>query len=214
MHIDVDELAPQDLVVHPGLRRIVALVALLNIGYFGIEFAVATAIGSVSLFADSVDFFEDAAVNLLVLLALGWPAPRRALVGAALGLLLLAPSVATLWTAWHKIGAPIPPAPLPLILTGLGALVVNLSCALLLARWRETHGSLTRAAFLSARNDAIANVAIIAAGLITIAYPSAWPDLAVGLGIFLMNLNAAREIWEAAHKELRATGALRAGTAA
>ena len=119
-----------------------------------------------------------------------------------------------MWTAWHKIGAPIPPAPLPLILTGLGALVVNLSCALLLARWRETHGSLTRAAFLSARNDAIANVAIIAAGLITIAYPSAWPDLAVGLGIFLMNLNAAREIWEAAHKELRATGALRGGTAA
>jgi hypothetical protein len=29
-------------------------VALLNIGYFGVEFAVAVAIGSVSLFADSI----------------------------------------------------------------------------------------------------------------------------------------------------------------
>jgi hypothetical protein len=38
-------------------------------------------------------------------------------------------------------------------------------------------------------------------------YRSAWPDLAVGLGIFLMNLNAAREIWEAAHKEFRSLGA-------
>ncbi len=201
------ELAPQDLIVHSGLRRVVALVALLNIGYFGIEFAVATTIGSVSLFADSVDFLEDAAVSVLVLLALGWPAPRRALLGVGLGLLLLAPSGATLWTAWQKLGAPIPPAPLPLTLAGLGALVVNLSCAVMLARWREVRGSLTRAAFLSARNDAIANVAIVGAGIVTAAYPSAWPDLAVGLGIFLMNLNAAREIWEAAHKEILGVGA-------
>jgi Co/Zn/Cd efflux system component len=201
----VDEIEPQDLVVHPGLRRVVALVALLNIGYFGVEFAVATTIGLVSLFADSVDFFEDAAVSLLVLLALGWAPRRRALVGVALGLLLLAPRVATLWTAWQKIGAPVPPAPLPLMLAGLGALAINLTCALMLARWRETHGSLTRAAFLSARNDAIANLAIITAGLLTVAYPSAWPDLAVGLGIFLLNLDAAREIWEAAHKERRAS---------
>jgi len=205
----VDEIEPQDLVVHPGLRRVVALVALLNIGYFGVEFAVATTIGSVSLFADSVDFFEDAAVSLLVLLALGWAPRRRALVGVALGLLLLAPRVATLWTAWQKIGAPVPPAPLPLMLAGLGALAINLTCALMLARWRETHGSLTRAAFLSARNDAIANLAIITAGLLTVAYPSAWPDLAVGLGIFLLNLDAAREIWEAAHKERRASSAPR-----
>ena len=91
------------------------------------------------------------------------------------------------------------------MLAGLGALAINLTCALMLARWRETHGSLTRAAFLSARNDAIANLAIITAGLLTVAYPSAWPDLAIGLGIFLLNLDAAREIWEAAHKERRAS---------
>jgi Co/Zn/Cd efflux system component len=38
------------------LRRTVRLVALLNFAYFGVEFAVALAIGSVSLFADSVDW--------------------------------------------------------------------------------------------------------------------------------------------------------------
>jgi hypothetical protein len=47
------------------LRQAVTLVALLNLGYFGVEFAVATAIGSVSLFADSVDFLEDASRNNL-----------------------------------------------------------------------------------------------------------------------------------------------------
>jgi Co/Zn/Cd efflux system component len=43
-----------------ALRRIVRLVALLNLSYFGVEFAVALAIGSVSLFANSIDFLEDA----------------------------------------------------------------------------------------------------------------------------------------------------------
>jgi Co/Zn/Cd efflux system component len=42
-------------------------VVALNLGYFGIEFAVATHIGSVSLFADSLDFIEDATVNALIL---------------------------------------------------------------------------------------------------------------------------------------------------
>jgi Co/Zn/Cd efflux system component len=63
--------------VDPALRYTVKLVALLNLGYFGVEFAVALAIGSVSLFADSIDFLEDATVNGLILVALGWNARRR-----------------------------------------------------------------------------------------------------------------------------------------
>ena len=60
-----------------ALRRAVLIVALLNLAYFGVEFAVALRIGSVSLFADSADFFEDAAVNFLIVAALGWSAARR-----------------------------------------------------------------------------------------------------------------------------------------
>ena len=184
-----------------ALRRAVRLVALLNLGYFGVEFAVALAIGSVSLFADSIDFLEDAAVNGLILVALGWSAHRRALVGMALAAILLAPGLATLWTAWEKVAVPVPPAPVPLSLAGCGALVVNLGCACLLARFRAQSGSLTRAAFLSARNDVLANIAIIAAGLVTAATVSPWPDILVGLGIFLMNLDAAREVYTAARRE-------------
>ena len=100
------------------------------------------------------------------------------------------------------------PAPLPLTITGLGALIVNLGCALILARVRDHQGSLTRAAFLSARNDAFANIAIIAAGLVTaFLWRSVWPDLIVGVGIALMNADAAREVWEAAHEEHKAAKA-------
>ena len=59
-----------------ALRRTVLIVALLNFTYFGTEFAVALRIGSVSLFADSVDFLEDAFVNLLIFFALAWTAAR------------------------------------------------------------------------------------------------------------------------------------------
>ena len=186
------------------LRRVVAIVAALNLGYFGIEFAVALAIGSVSLFADSIDFLEDASINLLILLALGFPARARARVGMALAGIILVPGLATLWMAWEKFWAPVPPEPLPLSLAGAGALAVNLACAFLLARYRHHSGSLTKAAFLSARNDAVANVAIVAAGLITAATLSAWPDLIVGLGIAAINADAAREVWEEAREEHRA----------
>ncbi|OJX78225.1 MULTISPECIES: cation transporter [Alphaproteobacteria] len=188
-----------------GLRRVVLLVGLLNLGYFGIEFAVALAIGSVSLFADSVDFLEDASVNLLILLALGWSMRRRAQVGMALAAILLVPGLATLWTAWQKFNLPVAPDPLLLSLAGLGALAVNLTCAFMLARYRHHSGSLTKAAFLSARNDALANVAIVAAGLITASlWRSAWPDLIVGIAIAAMNADAAREVWKAAREERRA----------
>jgi Co/Zn/Cd efflux system component len=186
-----------------ALHKAVTLVALLNLGYFGVEFSVARAIGSVSLFADSIDFLEDAAVNGLILVALGWSAHRRALVGMILSAILLAPAAATAWTAWEMFTTLVPPAAVPLSLTGSGALAVNLFCALLLARYRAQRGSLTRAAFLSARNDALANIAIIAAGGATALTLSPWPDLVVGAGIFLINLGAAREVYAAARDERR-----------
>jgi len=190
--------------MNTNLRKAVITVAVLNLAYFGVEFAVAIAIGSVSLFADSVDFLEDASVNFLIAIAIGWSATNRARVGMALAGILFIPGLATLWTAWEKFLAPLPPAFLPLSLAGAGALVINLSCAFMLVRFRTQSGSLTRAAFLSARNDALANVAIIAAGFMTAYTRSGWPDLIVGLGIAAMNADAARVVWSAAREEHRA----------
>lgn len=185
----------------PGLRRTVLIVAALNLAYFGIEFIAALQAGSVSLLADSADFLEDAAVNTLIFFALAWTASRRATVGKVLAGLLLFPAAAFLWTLGAKLLNPTPPTAAALTLVGLGALAVNLTAAVLLARHRRTEGSLTRAAFLSARNDALANVGIITAGLITARHPSIWPDILVGLIIAAMNLDAAHEVWEAAHTE-------------
>jgi Co/Zn/Cd efflux system component len=184
-----------------ALRLTVGKVAALNLGYFGIEFAVALAIGSVALFADSVDFLEDASVNMLIYFGLGWSARSRAKLGTLLAFVLLVPAVATLWTAWGNFSTAHVPAAVPLTLAGLGALAVNFTCATMLTRFREHGGSLTRAAFLSARNDVLANIAIIVAGGITAVTASHWPDLIAGAGIAAMNVDAAHEVYEAARQE-------------
>ena len=186
------------------IRPIVKIVAALNLSYFGLEVAVALAIGSVSLFADSVDFLEDASINLLILAGLAWSARNRARLGMGLAGVLLMPGLATLWMAWRRFATATVPEPLALGLTGFGALLVNGTCAWLLARYRAGGGSLVKAAFLSARNDVLANAAIIATGLLTAATRSPWPDLVVGLAIGLLNAGAAREVWEAARDEHRA----------
>ena len=184
-----------------SFRRALSLVAILNLSYFGVEFVVALNIGSVSLFADSIDFLEDTAINLLILIALGWSAHKRSLVGMLLASFLLVPGMATLWMAWGKMGSPVPPDPISLSLTGAGALAINILCTFILVAFRKHESSLAKAAYLSARNDVIANIAIIMAGIATAVMTSIWPDVIVGLGIFVINLSAARDVFLAAKKE-------------
>lgn len=184
------------------------MVAALNFGYFFVEFAVASAIGSVSLLADSVDFLEDTAVNTLIFIALGWSLAARARTGKLMAIIICLPAVAAVWEAVAKFSSPEAPDPVSLVVTAGGAIVVNSLCAWLLARIRHHGGSLSKAAFLAARNDVAINAAIIVVGGITAWTHSGWPDLFLGLLIVVLNLSAAREVWEAATEEDLAAQAL------
>ncbi|MDQ1556346.1 MAG: hypothetical protein QOI02_1348 [Actinomycetota bacterium] len=186
-----------------SFRRAVLIVAILNGAYFVIEFIVAQLIGSVSLLADSVDFLEDTSINLLIFFAVAWSLKRRSTVGHVLAFVILVPALATIYIAVAKILAPSPPNVAALSLTAFGALAVNLSAAFILARHRRRSGSLVRAAWLSARNDSLANVAIIAAAAVTLWLNSGWPDIIVGIAIGLLNADAARAVWRAARAERR-----------
>jgi len=190
------------------LRRVVLIVALMNFAYFFVEFTVALTAGSVSLLADSVDFLEDTSVNLLVFLALGWPLTRRALVGKAMTLVILAPAALAGWQAIQRFGDPQAPDVVPLVLASLGAIAVNGTAAWLLATVRHHGGSLSRAAFLSARNDVLVNLSIIAMGVATLWTGSGWPDLVLGCFIIALALHAAWEVWEVSEEERLAAKAL------
>ncbi|CAI9412962.1 cation transporter [Nocardioides sp. T2.26MG-1] len=205
---DAQDSAHTDRLDAGLLRRTVLIVAGLNFAYFFVEFTVALAAGSVSLLADSVDFLEDTSINVLIFVALGWPLARRAALGKLMALIILGPASLAGWEAIQRFTDPEVPDVVPLVLASLGAIVVNGTSAWLLTRVRHHGGSLSSAAFLSARNDVLVNVAIIAMGVVTVWTDSPWPDLVLGSLIILLALHAAYEVWEVSEEERLAARAL------
>lgn len=181
-------------------RRVVAWVAALNLFGFFVEFVVACVIGSASLFADAADFLEDFLINALVLLALRWSVEGRRKASYGLAGLILIPAVASYGMAIWKIINGAVPEPLTLSGTAIFAMLINLLCAVLLLQLRHG-GALTRGAWLAARNDVAANILILGAGLVMLAWASPWPDIVVGLIIGTINLRAAAEVFEQARAE-------------
>lgn len=183
------------------LKSIVARVAILNLSYFAIEFYFAQRFNSVALFSDSLDFLEDASVNILIFLSFSLAVIWRARLNYIFAFLLLLPGCSFLYNALQQIANPITPSGDGMSIVGLGALGVNIYCAIILNKFKEIKGGLAKAAYFSARNDAIANILIIIAGIVTLFWLSAIPDLIVGSMIFLMNADSARAILKATNRE-------------
>jgi len=186
-----------------ALKPVVARVAILNLSYFVIEFYFAQRFNSVALLSDSLDFIEDASVNILIFLAFSLAVIWRKRLSYIFALLLLLPGISFLYNAFHQIAHPVAPTGEGMSIVGLGALVVNLYCAIILNKFKDIKGGLAKAAYFSARNDAVSNILIIIAGFVTLFWISAIPDLIVGAVIFLMNADSARDILQAARAEHR-----------
>ena len=186
-----------------SFKKAVLLVAVLNLLYFFIEFIAALNIRSVSLLADSIDFIEDASINFLIFFAISLTLAKKAKVSIILSIIMLLPGLTALWAIWQQVLYQEPPRPIELSLVAFGALIVNCLCTFILIRFKNFSGSLTRGAFLSARNDALANIAIILTGIITFFYPSIWPDIIVGIFIAYIRTESALEIFNKAMKELK-----------
>lgn len=180
-----------------------AIVALLNLAFFIAEVIVANRIGSLSLLADSIDFFEDASVNALIFFALAWKPKTRSRIAKLLALVLLVPAILGVYNVVSRGLEPQAPAAGPLALMAALAFVINVFCAILLARHRKGTGSLGKAAWLASRNDAIGNLAIIAGAIGSLFLNTGWIDIAIGVGIVIMNADAALVIMRSAQGEAR-----------
>jgi len=185
-----------------NIRKTVILVATLNLIYFLVEFTYGRIFQSVALISDSIDFLEDASINILIAFALGWSFQGRKRASYVLAFFLLIPGTFFIWNAIRQFISPEIPQGGGMGVVGTGALAINLFCAFLIAKHRSEGGGIVMAAYYSARNDAIANIMIILVGLITLRFPSIWPDLIVGVLIFLMNADAAKSIIKASKLEL------------
>lgn len=186
----------------PAYRRALWLVVLLNVGFGLFEIVGGFVAGSQALKADALDFLGDGSITFVGLLALAWSERARAKVALAQGLFLAALGVSVVgMAAWRALNAVPPEAEL---MGGIGvvALIVNVAAAWILSRFREGDANV-RAVWLFSRNDALANVAVIAAAGLVAWTHSAWPDLLVAAIIALLFLHSAYEIVRNARRELR-----------
>ena len=196
-HAD-EERAERD----PAYRRALWIVIILNVG-FGLGEIVAGFIAdSQALKADALDFLGDGSITFVGLLALGWSAATRSRVALTQGLFLGALGLSVIGMAiWRALNA-VPPDAEIMGGVGIAALAVNVIAALILARFREGDAQ-ARAIWLFSRNDAINNIAVIAAAALVFWLDSAWPDIIVAGAIAAIFLHSAWEIIREARLELR-----------
>jgi Co/Zn/Cd efflux system component len=195
-----------ELGLAPGERpdaayaRALKIAALVNLVIFGAEVLVAIQSGSVALWADAVDFLEDTILYTVAFLAIGASLRTRAAVAGVTALVVLAPALYALWLVIRQVIWGVPPSPTPMGAMAVIALIANLYCAWLLLPHRKGDAAQT-GVWLSTRNDALANIAVIAAAVGVAAFESIWPDVLVGLVIALVNIWAATVIIRRARAE-------------
>jgi Co/Zn/Cd efflux system component len=183
-------------------KKALAVAAALNFVVFFGEVAGALYANSIALMADAIDFLEDAITYMLAIALIGLGHRARAAFGAFTAFLMIVPGVWIAIKTFEQLFYGFPPDPLPMGAIGLVALAVNLYCAFILLPHRKGD-SAHQGVWLSTRNDAIANISIVLAAIVTAFWDSVWPDVVVGLGIAAINLHAAVLILLLAAKEWR-----------
>jgi len=186
----------------PAYRRVLWVALLLNGGMAIVELAAGWQAGSLALWADSADFVADAANYAASLMVLASTLTLRARVawikGAVMGLIGAAVLAKALWSLLHGV----PPQALTMGVVGVLALAANVVVALMLYAWREGDANM-RAVWLCSRNDALGNIAVVAAAGAVAWTGTAWPDLAVAAVMAVLALSSARVVMRHAGEELR-----------
>lgn len=189
--------------VSPRFRKALGIALGINAGMFLIEVVAGLASGSVSLWADALDFAGDAAnygISLAVLsLGLAWRSRAALIKGltmAGFGLVVLAK------TAW-AVAAGVSPEPLTMGAIGFIALIANATVALLLYAFREGDANM-HSVWLCSRNDTLGNLAVMLAAAGVFGTGSGLPDVMVA--VVMAGLALSSGIAVVRHSRLELTG--------
>ena len=198
-----DDDVPKDLAhITPAYRRALWIVVGLNVGYGLAEMAGGFVSGSQALKADALDFLGDGLISFLGLVAIGWSLAWRARSALVQGLFLAVLGAGVLAaTAYRVLVLNRPEAEL-MGLFGAVALAVNVAAAAVLLPHR-TGDANVRAVWLFSRNDAVGNLAVVAAAGLVWWTGTPWPDLAVAVVVAGLFLQSAWSIVRDALGDLR-----------
>ena len=188
--------------VDPRYRKALWVALFLNALMFVVELGASWTSGSVSLMADSIDFFGDAANYGISLAVLAMAASARSKAALFKATTMGAFGVFVLGKALYNLQVGVTPEPVTMGAVGSAALAVNAGVALMLYRFRAGDANM-RSVWICSRNDAIGNVAVMLAALGVFGTGSAWPDLAVAAVMGVLALTGAWTVLKQARAELR-----------
>jgi Co/Zn/Cd efflux system component len=193
--------------VDPRYRRVLWIALVVNALMFGVELVGGWAAGSVSLLADAVDFFGDAANYGMSLFVLGlapiWRSRTALVKGATMG----AYGVFVIGSALSHLASGTVPAAQTMGAIGVAALAANGLVAVLLFAFRNGDANM-RSVWLCTRNDMIGNLAVLLAALGVWQAGSGLPDLFVASVMGVLGLTAARSVIVQARAEMSATAVI------
>ncbi|GAB2519233.1 cation diffusion facilitator family transporter [Lysobacter humi (ex Lee et al. 2017)] len=185
-----------------GERKILVIALALN-ALMAVVGGVAGWIGqSTGLLADALDMLSDAAAYAIGLAAIGRSARFKANAATASGIALLVLGLGLLFEVVRRIAAEAEPESGWMIATATLSLAVNLTVLRLLAPLKQGEVHL-RATWIFTRADVIANVGVIAAGVLVMLLDSPYPDHVIGSLIALYVVKEAVEILSEARKARR-----------
>jgi len=197
-------VATKDQSQNPVFRKVLWIALLVNLAMFFVEI-IASHIGdSMSLQADALDFFGDAANYAISLFVLGMALHLRARASIVKGLTMGLFGLWVIGAALYRVFIGSEPEPMIMGSIALMALVANMSVAVMLYRFREGDSNM-QSIWLCSRNDAIGNVAVLIAAVGVTASASRWPDLIVAMIIASLSLSAAYTVLKLAFQEMRVT---------
>jgi Co/Zn/Cd efflux system component len=185
-----------------GWRRALWIALIVNAGMFAVEMAAGAVADSRALMADALDFFGDAASYAVSLAVAGMALAVRAKAALFKGITLLALGLWVLVsTGYAALTGALPHAATMGLIGGL-ALVANVGVALLLYRFRTGDANM-RSVWICSRNDAIGNVAVVAAAAGVFGTGTGWPDLFVAAVLAVLGISGGAQIIRQARAELR-----------
>ncbi len=184
-------------------RKALWIALAINAAMFAIEASAGLHAGSVSLQADSLDFFGDAANYTIALFVLGRALRWRATAALVKGATMAVFGVWILGVAVYR--AVVLGVPSAMVMGGVGviAMVANIVCAVILFRFRDGESN-RRSVWICSRNDALGNIAVVLAASGVFLTGTPWPDLLVGVVMAGLALAGARQIIAQARSELAA----------
>ena len=189
--------------VDPRLRKALWVALVFNAAMFFVEIGASWASGSVSLLADSIDFFGDAGNYAISLAVLGMAMAARSRAALFKAACMAAFGVFVLGKAAWNLQAGSPPEAATMGAVGFVALAVNAGVALMLYRFRSGDANM-RSVWICSRNDAIGNLAVMLAAVGVFGTGSSWPDLLVASVMAALALSGSWSVLRQARQELAA----------